>query len=408
MKKLIGIYFASGCLLVANEALDLLDSELPGSGQVYLDSADPPSAEETEAKKKTVPPDHTLPQRWPIETPSLVTFGDPLKTRISPRGLFEYQYQDQNIARGSKLSRARVGLALQTYYGIELTADALLSSEGDYEGWDTLQVSFPVTDEMQLSLGKFPPQFGNEYSQDPSARWFPTLSPLVAQIAPSSSLGVMADGGNSRLEWKGGWFSGDGSRDLPGVEGDGYFIAGVATSLNGLGGVEAGTPDYRRWHFDYIYNFDGRDSETVPMGYRHLMSTGMQMSTGRFDFYSDFLLAKGNDQTAWGLTAAGGYWLVEDAVRLVGRYHYARSREDGGLQVGWGVPATGRDALRPLGSPVISEASEIHSIYGGLNFHVFEDNFLFGTGVEYRDLSGVVGGNDFDSWGWNTWARFSF
>ncbi|MDB4538033.1 hypothetical protein N9230_05420, partial [Akkermansiaceae bacterium] len=119
-------------------------------------------------------------------------------------------------------------------------------------------------------------------------------------------------------------------------------------------------------------------------------------------------LAKGNDQTAWGVTAAGGYWLVEDAVRLVGRYHYAKSREDGGVLVGWGVPGTGTDAGQPFGSPLSTSASELHSIYGGLNFHLFEDNLLLGTGLEYRNLSGVVGEGDFDSWGWNTWARFAF
>ena len=408
MKKLIVISVLGGALLPANEALDLLDSELPGPGQVYLDSADPPKAAQVQAKKKTVPPDRALPERWNIETPSLVTFGDSLTTRIAPRGGFEYQYQDQRVARGAKLSRARLGVELETYYGIELTADVLLSSDGDYEGWDTLQVRVPLSEDIDLSFGKFPPQFGTEYTQDPSARWFPTLSPLLAQVAPASSLGMVAEGDRGGFEWKGGWFSGDARRDIPGIAGDGYLYVSVASSFNGSGGEEIVTPRFQRWHLDYIYNFDGNDSETIPMAYSHLLATGMQISAGNFDFYSDFLLAEGDDQTAWGVTAAGGYWLVEDAVRLVGRYHYANSREDGGVLVGWGVPGTGTDALGPFGSPASTSASELHSIYGGLNFHVFEDNLLLGTGLEYRNLSGVVGRSDFDSWGWNTWARFAF
>ena len=55
MGKLIWMSFLSCPLLLANEALDLLDAELPGSGQVYLDSVDPPKEAETEKKKKTVP-----------------------------------------------------------------------------------------------------------------------------------------------------------------------------------------------------------------------------------------------------------------------------------------------------------------------------------------------------------------
>jgi hypothetical protein len=100
--------------------------------------------------------------------------------------------------------------------------------------------------------------------------------------------------------------------------------------------------------------------------------------------------------------------LLQDAIRLVARYDYATSRDPGGVISNWGIPLTGSDALRPSDFPVSTAAGQLSSIYGGVNFHLDDDNFIIGTGVEYRSLSDVVDDDDFSSWGWNTFARFSF
>ena len=79
-----------------------------------------------------------------------------------------------------------------------------------------------------------------------------------------------------------------------------------------------------------------------------------------------------------------------------------------GVISGWGIPSLGADALHPNDFPVSMIAGQMSSIYGGLNFHLDDDHFIIGTGLEYRSLSDVVGGDDFSSWGWNTFARYSF
>lgn len=394
-----------------NEALKLLDQESDSAQNVFEQAARLPTTRKAlELKKeKLEEPNIKFPTRWRTELVPKFPFDVTSQTTVAPRGLFEYQTADRSEYRGSKLSRARLGVAIQTYYGIELVADALLSSSGRYEGWETLRASIPVGDGMRLSAGKFPPPFSTEYSRDAAVRWFPTLSPLAAQFAPASSVGAMVESRDKTLDWKLGWFSSDSDRSMPSVDGDGYILASVASAKN-RGGVE-GAPEasYQRWHLDYIYNLDGSRSESIAQGYRHLLSAGTEYSSGRFDFYTEFLAARSSQNTTFGVTAAGRYWLLQDAVSLVGRYQYGWSREAGGISSYWGIPDTGSDATFPTDFPAVDLASQLSSIYGGLNVHFDDDNFIIGTGVEYRSLSGVGEDDDsFSSWGWNTFARYAF
>ena len=411
MKSLLVITLCAGISSgFANEALNLLERDSGRAGDVYQDAARAGKASTPGAvvEKEYVGVDPFLVNRWETELAPRYPFELRGGSVIAPRGLFEYQYNDRSPGRGAKLSRARVGVALETYYGIEILADALLSSSGDYQGWESLRASLPLNDQIRLSVGKFPPPFSTGYSRDAALRWFPNMSPLVTQIAPASSLGAMLEGRGKQLDWKLGWFSGDSNRSLPKLDGEGYLLASVAWGTN-LGGSESSpAASYQRWHLDYLHNMDGSRSESIAEGYRHLVAAGVQYSSGRFDFYSDFLLARSGENTAVGVTAAGSYWLLQDAIRLVARYDYATSRNPGGVISYWGIPSTGADALRPSDFPSSTAAGQLNSFYGGVNFHLDDDNFLIGTGVEYRSLVDVIGDDDFSSWGWNTFARFSF
>ncbi|MEJ6579420.1 MAG: hypothetical protein QNL33_17355 [Akkermansiaceae bacterium] len=411
MKNLPVIFFLGSVSWAAgNEALNLLDQESGGAGSVYQDAVRAQTASRTGPATKAIyaAPDPFLADRWDTEMDPRFAFEVQGGSEIAPRGLFEYQYHDRSIARGARLSRARVGVALQTYYGIEVLADALLSSSGDYLGWESLRASVPLNDQLRLSVGKFPPPFSTEYSRDASLRWFPNLSPLVAQVAPASSLGAMLEGRGQELDWKLGWFGSGAGRSLPTLDGKGYLLASVAHSSNRGGSESSSDASYHRWHLDYLYNMVGEGSESIVQRYRHLVAAGVQYSAGRFDFYSDLLLAQGAENTVTGVTAAGSYWLLQDAIRLVARYDYARSRDPGGVVSGWGIPSTGAGARHPNEFPISTMAGQMFSIYGGLNFHLDDDHFIIGTGLEYRSLSDVVGDEDFSSWGWNTFARYSF
>lgn len=411
MKNLPMICFlGSVSFATGNEALNLLDRESGGAGDVYQDAVRAETSSRTGLPVKAVyaAPDPFLADRWDTAAEPRFPVEVQGGSEIAPRGLFEYHYHDRSIARGARLSRARVGVALQTYYGIEVLADAMLSSSGDYLGWESLRASIPLNDQSRLSIGKFPPPFSTEFSRDASLRWFPNLSPLLAQIAPASSLGAMLEGRGQKADWKLGWFGSGADRSLPTLDGNGFLLASIARSSNHGGSESSPDASFHRWHLDYLYNLDVDGSESIVERYRHLVAAGVQYSSGRFDFYSDLLLAQGDGNTVTGVTAAGSYWLLQDSIRLVARYDYARSRDPGGVIAGWGIPSAGSESLHSNEFSVSTVAGQMTSFYGGINFHLDDDFFIVGTGLEYRSLSDVVGDDDFDSWGWNTFARYSF
>lgn len=393
-----------------NEALELLSQEADRSQNVYEEAASLAAPrKDLEVEEKNEPLDARLPDRWRTELEPKFPFQAGTETRVAPRGLFEYQHNERSQGRGTKLSRARVGVVVETIYGIEIQADALLSSSGKYEGWETLKASVPLGEWGLVHAGKFPPPFSTEYSRDAAIRWFPTLSPFNAQLAPASSLGTMIEAKGKVLDWKLGWFGSDANRSMPSLDGDGAVLVSVARTFNRAGKKGAPKANFQRVHFDYLYNSEGSQSQTIPQGYRHLASAGTQYSSGRVDLYSEILAARGPANTAYGVTAAGRFWLLQDAISFVGRYQYARSREPGGIISYWGIPATGSDATFPTAFPATTVGQQLNSFYGGFNFHFDDDNLIVGTGVEYRQLDETgVDSVDLRSWGWTTFVRYAF
>ena len=409
---LIALALAAGSLpLGANEALKLLGEEPAGARTIYEEAADlaAPRRESAPDAEDLEKLDARLPLRWRTELDPKFPFQAGNGTRVAPRGLFEYQNHDRSIGKGTKLSRARIGVAVETPQGIEILADALLSSSGKYEGWETLKVSAPIAEGVRLHAGKFPPPFSTEYSRDAAIRWFPTLSPFAAQLAPASSLGALAEGRGQSVDWKLGWFGSDSDRSMPSLDGDGALLISLARSFNKPGEEGAPQAHFQRWHLDYLYNLEGSQSDSIPQGYRHLVSAGTQYSSGRLDFFTELLAARGRANTAYGVTAAGRYWLLQDAISLVARYQYARSRDPGGIISYWGIPNTNSDATFPTNFPTTTVAGQMSSFYSGLNVHFDDDNFIIGSGMEYRSLSQIGDENDsLSSWGWTTFARYTF
>lgn len=218
----------------ANEALKLLEQEADSSKNIYEEAAElaVPRKDVKVAEEKVESVDPFLSERWGTELDPKFPIQAGRETRVAPRGLFEYQHQDRSVGGGTKLGRARVGAAVETLYGIELQADALLSSSGKYEGWETLKASVPVGQSARLHVGKLPLPFSTEYSRDAAVRWFPTLSPFAAQLAPASTTGAMFEGRTKQGDWKLGWFGSEADRSLPVFEGKGALLVSLARSHN--------------------------------------------------------------------------------------------------------------------------------------------------------------------------------
>ena len=66
--------------------------------------------------------------------------------------------------------------------------------------------------------------------------------------------------------------------------------------------------------------------------------------------------------------------------------------------------------LQAFQYPVVRTGDELHSFYGGLNFHIFGDYLLLQTGLEYRILKNneSLTEPDYDSWLWQAGGRAAF
>ena len=429
--------------LAGNEALDLLEGQKVGlstaSWPVATVQPDPFAASRTSRAPADVP-DYSW--RWISQLPPAWSFyqdyRNPVVQEAALTGLFDWRMERGTIkpkesdapignesVDSSKARRARLGTVLRAFYNTDLEANVVLDGKGNWKGVERLKATVHASDDLSFSFGKFRPPFSMEYSRDPSVRWFPEPSAIATQIVPANSLGAMVTGYSGRWDWGMGWFSSDASENLPGFEGAGYALFKLGyTFQGGTGkpgeyiGEDGPLPDaplsvYQRWHLDYIYNFDGADSASIPNDYRHLFSAGVEVSAGRFDFGGDFLIANGNDHNAWGATLQGAYWLLDEAIRLVGRYSYAESNNEGGILAGYGVPDPTSDSLNAFAYPIVRRGGRLSSFYAGLNFHVISDYVVLYTGVEYRILEnpGVSEDStleDLHSWFWHAGGRAAF
>jgi len=181
--------------------------------------------------------------------------------------------------------------------------------------------------------------------------------------------------------------------NVPGVDGSGFGMRHVGYTFYKK---DAGQ-EFSRWYFDLIWNFEGNKSDAIDGGSRQMIATGLQFLKDDYEVVGEFALAHGGDVgSLWGLTVQGSYWVADDLVKLVGRYHYAGAGDAtlvdpdmaapsdlGAIQVGYGIARPGSDA-QGVGLPAtVVYADEFHSFYAGVNLHLLEKYSIVHAGAEY-------------------------
>jgi len=323
-------------------------------------------------------------------------------------------------ANTTRMRRARLGARMKLFGNTEIEAVGEFAGDVEYQRIERLKGRTQVRPNYYVEYGKFRPRFGIEQSKDPQMLLTPERALLANMLMPASTLGVAFSQDCEPWDWSLGWFSGDQDRYFPGIQDNGFFAASLAYEEDNR--LEDGGAMRTRWHVDYIYNMDGRNSETIPRykvggrlaangaqrifrnpAFRHMVSTGVEVEGERFLFEGDFQLANG-DLNAWGLTLTPSYWVIPGTLRVVGRYHYADTDDAGGLVGGLG---TGSDPFFD-DSPLIV-GDEYHSFYLGANVHLYQDRMVLLNGVEYALMKDEAGANfEVDSWIWHSAARVSF
>lgn len=317
--------------------------------------------------------------------------------------------------------RARLGARLKVFGNTEIEAVGEFVGDSDYQRIERLRGKTRVLPNHYLTYGKFEPEFGVEQSKEPRELLTPEESLLANMLSPASTLGIAFSQDCLPWDWSIGWFSGDRDRYIPGWEGNGFLNLNLAYEAGEQ--LEDGNAIRTRWHLDYIYNMDGRKSESIPryqpnqvlgangsqtvrgkQSYRHMVSTGVEIEGERFAFESDFQLGNGGEANVWGLTLTPSYWAVPGMLKIVARYHYADTDEPGGLVGGFGL---GSDPYYDSTPSFVGD--EFHSFYVGANLHLYQDRLVILNGLEYALMKDEAGGDfETDAWILHSAARVSF
>lgn len=423
----------------ANEALDVLEGK-KNAADVRLppveSSPGTAGSEETVAREDLI----YLEPEWTPSPADLIwsraiLFEDaanPWLQQIAISGIFDWQasYGSADVAAvgdtaaktveldNSRTRRARLGARLRTFRNTDLEASVELAGADNYRGIEKLSGHTEITPGSSVQYGKFRPTFSPE-SGDDAYSPYPDRSMLTNMLAPGPSLGVMFHQSGKSLDYGFGWFSGDASTEIPGIEGNGFLALNLSRTFVEPSGKSVMRT---RWHLDYIHNLDGADSESIPRynlagrrsangnqllaqnpAFRHLVSTGITIDQGDFSFAGDLKFGKG-DSTAWGLTLSPTYWLIPGTVQLVGRYEYAGSNEAGSL-----VSALGTSSDLAFDDSPFFLGDEFHSFYLGANLHLYQNQMTLMSGFEQVIIKDQQGEQfDTDAAIWHTGARVSF
>lgn len=415
--------------LVANEALDILE------GKKDINEIDLPPLPEDEASEAGDEVTYEAPEWAPSPLDSVwsraILFEDndnPWLQQLAIMGLFEFSgsWGEAEVAGGREVDlnttrtrRARLGARMKVFGHTEIEAVGEFAGDGEYQRIERLKAKTQVRPNYYVSYGKMRPRFGIEQSKEPHQLLTPERTLLANMLMPDSTLGVTFSQECAPWDWSIGWFSGDQDRYLPGLGGDG-FISGSLAYESGEA-LEGGKAMRTRWHMDYIYNLDGKDSRSIPRyrvagrrsangnqliarnpAFTHLFSTGVELESDRFAFEGDFQLANG-DLNAWGMTLTPSYWAVPGTLKLVGRYHYADTDDQGGLVGGLGA---GSDPFFDTSPLFVGD--EFHSFYLGANLHLYQDKVTVLNGLEYALMKDNAGGFETDALIWHSGARLSF
>lgn len=427
-------------LLHANEALQLLEKqrELP----TYLPPVEAP-ASAAPIDPSIVPPEKIihLPQEWAGSPPDALWQyttlyndpGNPCFQQFAITGYYDFQasfgdaetdasattQRRTTALDGTRSRRTRLGARLKAFHNTEIEGNVEFAGDAQYRGIERLVAHTAINPHNSISFGKFRPSFGAENNIEPQFSPFPDRSHLANILGPNPSVGVMLHHLGNKHDYSLGWFSSNYHPDLATPQSGGFLnfrMSGAITEMNGP------TTMKTRWNFDYIHNFDPATATSIPSSnlvgkfsangnqlvtnpaYRHLFNIGINSQSDDFDFLGDFFFAKGDRQSAWGVTIAPSYWLIPGTLKLVGRYHYAGSNEPGGITTSLG---TSNQSLYDSSSLFIGD--ELHSFYLGANLHLYKDRLVLNNGIEHVIINDDKGGKfNTESTTFQTGAKLSF
>lgn len=303
---------------------------------------------------------------------------------------------------GQQLRRFRFGASVRFFDRWELRGRINLENGSfndprlRHDDFDTLTITYEskdigILDEPFWGYGLTKIDFGGEWAI--SSRRIKTVerSNLANIFRPGRATGFFGGFEIEKFDFLWGVFS---TRDrnyaLADWSGGRSFFASVKTKLWD-GKIRA----------DYIYVNATEDQDEV-FEYTWAASLTYERDFGRWEVILNAIYGSNDDGDIYGFVFLPSTFLIEDKLELVFRYQWAHSTE---LQL---LPGR-RNNMSPRAVALadgvnIARGDDNHSIYGGLNYYLCDDNLKLMFGLEYETLEGGI--TDFEAT--SVWAAVRF
>lgn len=302
----------------------------------------------------------------------------------------QYYYLDSNQGDTDDWDnrRARIGMEVDFLQALSFEFNFNLDFDGVtnrfVKSLEDAILTWKVSDEFKLSLGKQKAPITNEWSTSSKKILTIERSRIVNTVAPDVMGGLLASykGSNGFLAKAGIYTNSvDDDWDYPTFDGSFSLFASVGYAFEGAGTLR----------LDYLYQDIDANGTNQFTPFEHVFSLNYSAEYGKIGIILDGIygIGAGSTPDVYGLVVMPTYDITP-WLKAVVRYTYGGSEADNGFRLQSRYEREAPDL-------VTSRGNDYHSIYGGLNWYVCGDKFKFMTGVEYSTMDQAHSSKDFES-----------
>ncbi len=298
----------------------------------------------------------------------------------------QYWWADSNGTSENEWENRRMYVGFNSRIFNNFTVEVQVNLNDDFDPvYKALYDAFikwqPSENNFSLSVGRLDYVYtGMERST--SSKRIKTIERalLVGQVMPGEVVGGYIKGTRGDFSYQTGLFSGSIEDEFTDFSGGFAALLGMSLKLPLF--LDSGT-----LHLDYLYN-NGDQENTAFKPYSNVLSIWHEGHTGSFGFGIDITGATGVDDSSdvFGITLlptydlTGSLLIENDKLQLTGRYHYASSSDDFGLNFN-----------KRYEQEVTSGAGDAYnSFYLGLNYYIYQQKLKCMAGVEYFTMNDVA------------------
>jgi phosphate-selective porin OprO/OprP len=345
---------------------------------------------------------------------------NPVIQEFALQGRFQVQYAVGDSDQGSFSSgdlqdlgtptwedvdvrRWYMGFKSTLFHDLKIQGHAVINADWGpvYNSLYDLYATYGVNDQLQINAGKIEVKFTKEF--EVSSKEIVTLerSLLVNQLSPGLITGAWINGKDIAGPWfyELGIYAADVQQEFTEFQGGALTLAKLGYDLSKATGLEKSAVGLHWMH-------STKPGEAGAKSFGDSFSLAGEVKQGRWAAIGDIMygIGDGTQPDAWGFSVIPTYDIT-DKLQVVGRYQFASSDGDNGLNLQSRYERTAEDFI----AGTSTYGDQYQAAYLGLNYYLCGHKLKLMTGVEYANMQDDANdGGEFDGWTWTTGLRMYF